>query len=107
MAKRRCLICGELGNGPRCEAHTTSARRTIETNRGRPSAHARGYTAEYRRNRTQLLASTPPCHWCGAPATTADHCPVPLVDGGGSDLDNLVPACARCNSSRGGRHRRM
>jgi 5-methylcytosine-specific restriction endonuclease McrA len=36
------------------------------------------------------------------PATTVDHV-VPLVDGGARlDPKNLVAACSRCNSSRGG-----
>ncbi len=59
----------------------------------------------YRRNRQALLAGNPPCHWCGQHATkdnplTADH----LIEhdrGGSDDLDNLVPACRRCNSKRG------
>jgi HNH endonuclease len=50
-----------------------------------------------------------PCHWCGAPATTADHHPVARVDGGPDDPANLVAACLPCNTSRGaalGNHRR-
>jgi len=59
----------------------------------------------YRRNRQALLAGNPPCHWCGKEGTkanplTADH----LIEhdrGGSDDLDNLVPACRKCNSQRG------
>lgn len=59
----------------------------------------------YRRNRQALLANNPPCHWCGQQGTTAnpmtaDH----LIEhdrGGSDELDNLVPACRRCNSKRG------
>ena len=40
------------------------------------------------------------CWWCGCPATTIDHV-VAVVLGGGNELPNLVPACARCNYSRG------
>ncbi|MFL0579168.1 HNH endonuclease [Dietzia sp. 179-F 9C3 NHS] len=41
------------------------------------------------------------CHLCGAPgATTADHV-VPRALGGPDTLDNLRPAHAACNSSRG------
>ena len=42
-----------------------------------------------------------PCFHCGAPATTADHYPVPRSEGGPDTLDNLVPACLPCNVSRG------
>ena len=38
----------------------------------RPSAHQRGYTREYWRNRHILLADTPQCHWCGKQATTEE-----------------------------------
>lgn len=55
---------------------------------------------KYLEARRQLLASKPPCHWCGQPATEADH--VIEHDAGGTDtLDNLVPACKPCNSRRG------
>lgn len=58
------------------------------------------YDNEYRKNRAILLADSPPCHWCGAPATEADHL-VPVAAGGDNDLANLAPACKRCNASRG------
>jgi 5-methylcytosine-specific restriction endonuclease McrA len=54
----------------------------------------------YLRNRAQLLAPKPFCHWCGIrPATTADH--LIGAPNGTHDLSNLVPACARCNRLRG------
>lgn len=55
----------------------------------------------YARNRKIVLAGSPTCHWCNkAPATTADH--LTEKDLGGDDsLENLVPACRPCNSSRG------
>ena len=59
---------------------------------------------QYLAARKQLLAHNPPCHWCGQPATEADH----LIehDAGGTDtLDNLVPACKPCNSRRGQMYR--
>jgi 5-methylcytosine-specific restriction endonuclease McrA len=54
----------------------------------------------YLKNRKTLLAGKPLCHWCKLrPATTADH----LIGApeGTHDLENLVPACARCNRLRG------
>ena len=62
------------------------------------SSSHRGYGAAYRRARAALLAGGPPCHWCGAPATTADHEP-PIQVAGRPHL-NLVPACAPCNYGR-------
>ena len=52
--------------------------------------------------------ATPPtikgqCTWCGEPAaTTLDHV-IPRGHPGWTGLDNKVPACSRCNSSRGNR----
>jgi len=40
------------------------------------------------------------CWWCGRYAGTVDHV-LPVVLGGGHELANLVPACQRCNYSRG------
>lgn len=60
------------------------------------------HQAEYLRNREIVLASGDPCFWCGAEATTADHV-IAVADGSGSNLGNLVPACAPCNSRRGGK----
>ncbi|MGN6174652.1 MAG: HNH endonuclease [Streptosporangiaceae bacterium] len=42
------------------------------------------------------------CWYCSRPATTVDHVR-PLCLGGTNDLTNLVPACRRCNFSRGAR----
>ena len=43
---------------------------------------------EYKANRTRLLANKPQCTYCGQPATEADHI-IPVLHGGGHDLDNL------------------
>lgn len=77
-----CLECGVLTrNGPRCPAHTA------------PNP----YGQPYRKRRAQLLESNPRCHWCGQPATTADHLHA-VIDGGADGP--LVPSCAPCNYSR-------
>ena len=68
--------------------------------------------ATYQRNRKTLLANAPNCYWCHrAPATTADHYPVELDQAEEAGLgqavhalENLVPSCASCNSSRGARY---
>jgi HNH endonuclease/Terminase large subunit, T4likevirus-type, N-terminal len=60
-----------------------------------------GSTRAWRRLRAEILASGPPCVYCGAPATTVDH--VMPVSRGGAELDpaNCVPACADCNGRKG------
>lgn len=58
----------------------------------------RGYGWQYQQARKKLLAGNPPCHWCGAPATTADH--EPPIHVVGQEHLNLVPACAPCNYGR-------
>ena len=63
-------------------------------------------TPKYRNNRKALLASKPACHWCGQPATTADHL-IEIHAGGTSDMDNLVPACGPCNSRRGSKYQQQ
>ena len=67
--------------------------------------YSRPYSSPtYKTNRARLLANKPQCTYCGAPATEADHI-VPLLHGGGNEIENLTPACKRCNSRRGNRHR--
>ena len=65
--------------------------------------------AEYKHNRKLILQDKPNCYWCNQrQATTADH----LIEidrwdhtqPGINALDNLVPACKQCNSSRGARY---
>lgn len=79
----------------RCVAHHPHGRATRS-----PTTQAQN--THYQRARRLLLADDPPCHWCGKPATTADHEP-PIAHGG--DHNHMVPACAPCNHSRGGQQR--
>lgn len=88
---RPCTTCHTLcrtrtGRCAACEQAWQHRRNTARAARGR-------YTATYQRNRRALLATNPPCHWCGNPATTADH-----IDG--DNPHALVPACLTCNSRR-------
>ena len=40
------------------------------------------------------------CAYCGAPsASEADH-RIPLARGGGNGIDNILPACGRCNARK-------
>jgi 5-methylcytosine-specific restriction endonuclease McrA len=68
---------------------------------GSGSASARGYGAAWRRRRRAVLERDAyTCHWCGAPATQADHL-VEKIRGGTDALANLVASCAPCNARRG------
>ena len=92
MPRRPCLEpgCPALAQPgqARCHPHTR------QHDRRRGTRQQRGYDATYEQARATVLAGSPPCHWCGAPATTADHDP-PMAQAG--THYRLVPACARCN----------
>lgn len=102
---RRCLDCSALiPTGSRCERCALTWNRARRQRWGtdadrarearRPSAAARGYDAQHRRDRAALLASRPPCHWCGAPgATIADHV-------GDRAARTYVASCTTCNARR-------
>jgi hypothetical protein len=63
------------------------------------SATARGYGAAHRRARLVVLERDGRrCHWCGAPATEADHLGPKVADPAG-----MVAACKPCNARRGAR----
>lgn len=89
--------CRNLVRRGRCEQHA----RPAWGGKARPSRHARGYDAEYTRNRPIILARDPECtlrtHCQGAPSTQVDH----IIPGGGNDISNLRGSCATCNRLRG------
>jgi len=96
---RPCIRCGQLTRNT-----TSRCDQCPNVRADRPSSTARGYGADYRRARRQLLENNPSCWWCGRPATTADHDP-PLSSARSPAewIGRLVPACARCNYGRRGR----
>jgi 5-methylcytosine-specific restriction endonuclease McrA len=95
----RALILPGDGRCPSCKS-ANQRRRDV----WRGNSRQRGYDAEYIRNRKALLADGPhPCGWgCGRVATTVDH-RIPLARGGTNAIENLMPSCSLCNSSRGSR----
>jgi 5-methylcytosine-specific restriction endonuclease McrA len=56
----------------------------------------------YRVQREALFAWPRRCTYCGVRAENADHV-VPRSQGGVEMLDNLAPACTRCNQDKGSR----
>lgn len=61
----------------------------------------RKMSAEFKRNRSQILEAYPTCYWCKrAPSTEVDHL-IEADAGGTDDPDNLVGSCKPCNSRRG------
>jgi 5-methylcytosine-specific restriction endonuclease McrA len=93
---RSCVTCGRAFQ-PRAKHVRHCSEHELEQQPS-PSTVA-GRDPVYRRNRKLVLAGSPCCHWCPAPATTADHL-VPAARGGGNELANLVPACEPCNKAR-------
>jgi len=60
------------------------------------------YDRTHRQLRLSVLASANyRCHYCGGPATEADHV-VELANGGQNVAANYVAACKSCNARRGG-----
>lgn len=105
-ARPRCSIprCPHLAP---CPVHRRQRTPDTRTSADRGTTTQRGYGAAHRRARARLLADSPPCDWCGEPATTADH--VPALQAFGGDVTAweraggfLVPACALCNYGRRG-----
>ncbi|MBA2337116.1 MAG: HNH endonuclease [Acidimicrobiia bacterium] len=52
--------------------------------------------------RAVFLRDDHSCQYCGQPAENLDHV-VPRAQGGGHTWDNVVAACRRCNTRKGGR----
>jgi 5-methylcytosine-specific restriction protein A len=86
----------------RCRIHTTDTYRRIERYRG--TAKARGYDADWRRVRDDVLRDEPFCRACGpnviSLAVEVDHV-TPLAHGGARlDRANLQPLCRECHQSK-------
>lgn len=90
-----CRSLVAKGRCPKCQRELDR-----KQNRDRGTANERGYNYSYQQVRKLVLADGI-CHICGEPgADTVDHL-VPVSMGGTNELENLAPAHAYCNSSRG------
>ena len=101
MPTRPCLDCGALVPGKHNRCGPCRGQRNRQRDRARGNANDRGYGSKWRAVSRPVWQGQP-CHYCGAPAQGADHA-TPKARNGSDDEANLVPACTRCNSSKGGR----
>lgn len=84
--------CAELTHQRYCPAHI----HMLVQRDTRPSAARRGYNAEWRRIRDEVLTQEPYCRHCKRPANQVDHI-VPLSRGGSNDISNLQSLCTSCH----------
>ncbi|MDH7795795.1 5-methylcytosine-specific restriction protein A [Beijerinckia sp. GAS462] len=95
----RICTCGKIVQaGALCVCQ--AARRRINDRR-RPSAHERGYTSKWQRERAEYLRLHPHCTFCGRIANVVDHRiphkgDMPLF----WDRSNWQPLCVPCHNSR-------
>lgn len=93
----RHFAVAELRRG-RCRPCLARQGRAKDQRRG--TASQRGYVADWRKLRAELLAEHPFCAWCGATKNlSVDHI-VPRAQGGADDRSNLRVLCFRCNTRR-------
>ena len=67
-----------------------------------PRAH-KNNTGAFKKQRLRVLRRDGGlCVYCGADADCVDHV-VPMVRGGGDEMENLVASCTPCNLRKGAR----
>ena len=85
-----------------CPAHTHTPRdRRRESNRGRQTAHQRGYDHHWQRAARAFLAQHPICVTCHRLAEAVDH--ITPHKGDRSlfwDMANWQPLCQRCHNTK-------
>lgn len=96
---RRQALAAEIQKAKRdyYKSHRGQIAATQSKNRARRMGCSGSHTAdEADRLRLEYAGL---CAYCQNPAATLDHV-VPLEAGGSDNIDNLVPACWSCNSSK-------
>lgn len=98
---RHFCNCGRIvAAGTRCACQQAADRaRKARHDENRPSARARGYTAEWQRERNAFLQVNPTCKRCGALADVVDH----VIPHKGDrwkfwNRNNWQPLCAPCHN---------
>ena len=95
--RRVCDNCGKAVGSMCTTCHRQS--RAIRE-KGRPSAHARGYGARWRKLRYIVLHDAPICAVCNRAASTeVDHV-IPKVLGGTDQMSNLQGICWQCHADK-------
>jgi 5-methylcytosine-specific restriction endonuclease McrA len=74
-----------------------------EPDRRSPSSRVTGTRRWRERTKPAVLKRNGRCHYCGAPAVTADHALAVSNGGAHHDLANLLPSCGPCNAAKGNR----
>lgn len=99
-APRLCNCGHRVASGVRCPCERKAdAERKARFDKGRPSAAARGYDADWTALRAKHLAAHPRCVRCGAPATDADHVtPIRVAPERRLDPTNLQSLCKEHHS---------
>ena len=93
MPRKPATICN--GCSKPIRGTCTTCRRVRE--KDRPSAHARGYGAAWRKLRRYILSLDPMCQHCQREvATEVDHIKR-KADGGDDEMNNLQGLCKECH----------
>ncbi|MBI1209663.1 MAG: HNH endonuclease [Azospirillum sp.] len=97
-APRHCPKPGHAPfTGPRCPVCAQAGKAAADARR--PDAKARGYGADWKKLRAELMPEGTSCRLCGYEASHLDHI-LPKARGGTDDPSNLQPLCHRCHSTK-------
>jgi HNH endonuclease len=100
QSSRACITCGNTHRRLTLECDGCSGRSRAASNARRARKHAAQVTGPVPHSVYAEVLATGPCVYCGEAATDVDHIR-PLARGGDEARHNLVPACQRCNQSKG------
>ncbi len=82
----------------RCEScYLARQQRLQAAEKARPTARARGYTAEWSQLAKDILQASPVCVRCQQSPSVLVHHRVKVRDGGSHHPSNLEPLCSPCH----------